>query len=450
LSQDHIAFLQDLDRVAEPTRTSPHWLEHLAQSNNFEQQQHEKLIKQAEWASASLQAPPVDADTGVKIWNGPSADKEKPSLRLQPIVDASHLEQDFTTAGTPSKLGCPFASSSTRQSPLVTPRSSSSRMSSRGRRSKRPSFCDPIRAEICGNNVSASASVSIEGSGAVCPIRFLDQHAPEDVAKYFEKHKHELPRSHEACIGRFQSNTESIQQLDQKYGNLVSMIQGLGEKHQAWLPEDPEDAEDDPEDTSKADVKVEKWATAVTSSLQNSTPPGEESPEMMPDEARTTHFDRPMKEIRVGESPSRPWGIKIPVKYTNADSSSSVGSAPTASPPLPLEMDKPLGETPKKPGKCPFGTLVKNDGSEVKEHDPAVGATREANTEAPVSTLEQFETEPAPEPEKAEQKAEQTSPNLEAPRAIPQMIFNGPVFFGYPPDQLATFLQNSNFGGTGR
>ena len=55
--------------------------------------------------------------------------------------------------------------------------------------------------------------------------------------QYFEKHKHELPRSHEVCINRFQSNAQSIEELDRKYGDLVSMIQGLGQKHQDYLPE---------------------------------------------------------------------------------------------------------------------------------------------------------------------------------------------------------------------
>jgi len=32
------------------------------------------------------------------------------------------------------------------------------------------------------------------------------------------------------------------------------------------------------------------------------------------------------------------------------------------------------------------------------------------------------------------------------PNVIPQMVFNGPVFLGYPPDQLMTLLQNSNLG----
>ncbi|KAF2642608.1 hypothetical protein P280DRAFT_467935 [Massarina eburnea CBS 473.64] len=475
LSQDHIVFLQDLERVAEPTRSSAHWFEHLAQSDDVERKQRAELIKQAESASANLSIPP--ADIGVKIWSGPLADKEKPTLRLQ-SVDASHLEKDFTTSGTPSRLGCPFASSSARQSPLATPQSTSSRMSLKGRRSKRPSFNDPIRADICGNDaISASASASIAGSGAVCPIRFLDQHAPEDVAKYFEKHKHELPRSHEVCIGRFQTNTESIRQLDRKYGNLVSMIQGLGEKHQAWLPEEPEDAEDAPEDASKTDVKVEKWATAVTSSLHSSTPPGEEeTPEVAADEVRTARFDRPLKEIRVGESPSRPWGIQIPAKYTNADSSSSVGSAPTASPPLPLEMSRPATAAAEKTGQCPFSILVRSDGSKVKEHDPATDVGVEANAEAPLSRRgqpvqpqaeaeaeselpesepepqhePQHEPQPEPKAEPAEVKAERKSPEPETPKVVPQIIFNGPVFLGYPPEQLAILLQNSNLGGMGR
>jgi hypothetical protein len=118
-------------------------------------------------------------------------------------------------------------------------------------------------------SASAEPSVAASGSAAVCPIRFLDQHDPEEVAQYFEKHKHELPRSHEVCITRFQSNQDSIEQLDRKYGNLVNMIQGLGQKHQAWLPEEPEDAiEEEPEvemvTDGKADAKVEKWTTAWT------------------------------------------------------------------------------------------------------------------------------------------------------------------------------------------
>jgi len=393
----------------------------------------------------------IRADSGVKIWSGPLADREKSTHSVQSHVELSQLEKDFTTPGTPSRLGCPFAPNAGRQSSLATPRSSTSHMSLKGRRSKRPSFNDPIRAEICGNDlVSTSASASADGSAAVCPIRFLDQHAPEEVAKYFEKHKHELPRSHEVCINRFQSNTESIEQLDRKYGNLVSMIQGLGEKHQAWLPEEPDEDAEAPENDGKGDVKVEKWATAVTASLHNCTPgEEEESPNQALGEARTAHFDRPLKEIRVGESPSRPWGISIPPKYTDAESSTSVGSAPTASPPLPLDMSQPIGETPKKPAQCPFGHGAKVDGAKTQERHP-VETRQAASPEPPVSPLEQpTEPEPQshPEPTRADQdRSERKIPVPETPQVFPQMVFNGPVFLGYPPDQIMSLLQNSNLG----
>lgn len=450
LSQDHLVFLQDLDRIAsEPPSSQYDWIEKLSESNDKQRRNRACVIKQAVSASANLRDPVgaigVKTDTGVMIWSRPSADKERSALRIQSDVDMSHMEKDFTTAGTPSKLGCPFANGSARQSPLATPLSSPSRMSLKGRRSKRPSFNDPIRAEICGND-PVSASASIEGSAAVCPIRFLDQHAPEEVAKYFEKHKHELPRSHEVCISRFQSNADSIRQLDRKYGNLVSMIQGLGEKHQAWLPEEPEEGADVAEEEAKTDAKVENWAKDVTVSLQDCTPGEEESSEQAVDEARTAHFDRPLKEIRVGESPSRPWGISIPPKYTNADSSSSVGSAPTASPPLPLETDRPIGETPRKTGQCPFDHLVKADGTKVRErHDaPEQGPAQEPEREPEAPPLEPHE--PQVEPKLVGEKR----PEHETSKVIPQMVFNGPVFLGYPPEQLISLLQNSNLGATMR
>lgn len=439
LAEDHLVFLHDLEQaVPEVPRPPIDWVEHIAQSGDTERKRRASLIQQAASAAAGLHAPPTDS--GVKIWSGPSADREKTPLRRQSNIDMSHMEKDFTTVGTPSKLGCPFASSSARQSPLATPRSSNSHMSLKGRRSKRPSFNDPIRAEICGND-PVSASASVDGSAAVCPIRFLDQHAPEEVAKYFEKHKHELPRSHEVCISRFQSNAESIRQLDRKYGNLVNMIQGLGQKHQAWLPEEPEDVPDVPEDEVKTDMKVEKWATAVTASLEDLTlGEAQETPEQAQDEARTAHFDRPLKEIRVGESPSRPWGISIPAKYTNAESSSSVGSAPTASPPLPLEIDRPVGETPKRPGQCPFGMHSKED--KGKGPVPAPSLRPEPEMQARVSGPRRSE---GPELD-GDKNGEQRDPELGASRVIPQMVFNGPVFLGYPPDQLISLLQNSNLG----
>jgi hypothetical protein len=395
-------------------------------------------LRQAEIAAASLRSCVKDPE--VKIWSGPLADDVTTLPQIQ-TYDKSPLEKDFTTAGTPSKLECPFAS--TNGSLLATPRSSASRSSLRGRRSKRPSFTDPIRAEICGiDPASAEPSVAASGSAAVCPIRFLDQHDPEEVAKYFEKHKHELPRSHEVCITRFQSNQESIEQLDRKYGNLTNMIQGLGQKHQAWLPEEPEDAieeelEIDMPVDAKADAKVEKWAKAVSASLREGTPSAQEIPsEHGLDETRTAHFDRPMKEVRVGESPSRPWGVTIPPKYTDAHSSSSVGSAPTASPPIPLKTDRPIGETPQKTGKCPFDHLAMGRTPDPKPAQPPPLGEPVMPHAPPI---------PSQQPPQAHEHNNRARENVQT---VPQMVFNGPVFLGYPPDQLLTLLQNSNLGAT--
>lgn len=458
LAQDHLAFLQDLEHVALELQRPPlSWIDQIAQSDDAERKNHAVSIRQAESAIADLRAPLVDP--GVKIWSGPSADRRPTPLRIQTNATTVSLEQDFTTSGTPSRLGCPFAANSGKQSPLATPRSSISRMSQRGRRSKRPSFNDPIRAEICGIDDPVSTEGSAEGSAGVCPIRFLNQHDPQDVAKYFEKHKHELPRSHEVCINRFQSNAQSIEELDRKYGDLVSMIQGLGQKHQDYLPEDPEDVDEVeavPEDEAKTDVKVEKWATAVTASLQNSTSNEDEPelPERTPDESRSPRFDRPLKEIRVGESPSRPWGIHVPAKYTDGQSSSSVGSAATASPQLPLDTSRPINETPpKKTGGCPFGHLVKADGSKVQElHVPSENVHAPL-TDVPVSDLAQainpavadeLEPETKHEPSAPTEPKPNQSPTT--PTVVPQMIFNGPVFLGYAPEQLAILLRNSNLG----
>ncbi|KAJ4984626.1 hypothetical protein SVAN01_09882 [Stagonosporopsis vannaccii] len=474
LSQDHIAFLQDLERAAEEQpRSRLNVVDLLAQGDDVERKSRAVVIRQAEVAATALRAPIEDA--GVRIWSGPQADPQTISSNAKTSSVTSPMEKDFTALGTPSKLGCPFASGAGRGSSLATPRSSASRLSSRGRRSKRPSFTDPIRAEICGN-MPSSPSVSVEGSAAVCPIRFLDQHDPEEVAKYFEKHKHELPRSHEVCITRFQSNQESIDQLDRKYGNLVNMIQGLGQKHQAWLPEEPEEAiaeegehEDNPD--MRADAKVTKWARAVSESLQGvASPPEDLPPEAAADEDRTSHFDRALKDVRVGESPSRPWGISIPAKYTNAESSSSVGSAATASPPVPLKTDREIGQTPQKPaGKCPFDhealakmraggappampTLPTLPTLPTMPTVPTIPTVATAPTQPGPSTYRPPSPKPEPtiKPNSASQPPPSPSKEQDSPRVVPQMVFNGPVFLGYPPEQLIALLQNSNLGGVFR
>jgi hypothetical protein len=206
-------------------------------------------------------------------------------------------------------------------------------------------FIDPITAKI-----QAEAPVD---STAKCPIRYLDQHSPEEVAQYFENHKHEIPRSHEICVKRYQTNTESIRQLDAKYGSLVNMIQGLGVKHKPLLP--TEDHE-----------RVENWAEKLSHD----------------EEDREGHFERPLKEIRVGESPSRPWGISVPI-------------------------DTPQAE---KPGsQCPFDASGK--------------------------------AMPPGHPKVNQEQKDTSTPAYINPQ-LSGMIFTGPVFIGYSQEQAAGLLKS--------
>ena len=195
----------------------------------------------------------MSSTTSVRIWSGPFAERIQTSESNLPLISESPLEQDFTVEGKPSKLRCPFASMANKKlsshaasvlsrynqgsgpgSPSggvlagsetlrsVTRVDGKESFAKRGDR--RASFVDPIKAEICGLSdhqqddqdqesplseramkqhlAQAESAVDI----GVCPIRFLDQHSPEEVATYFERHKHELPRSHEVCVKRYQSN----------------------------------------------------------------------------------------------------------------------------------------------------------------------------------------------------------------------------------------------------
>ena len=139
-------------------------------------------------------------------------------------VDAEQLELDFTTQGRIGDLKCPFAqraarrmSRGTASSPLRAQHQSSPPIIL-----EEENVADPIAKEF-HPEAMGSPEASNEESTVKCPIRFLDDHSPEEVAKYFENHKHEIPRSHEVCVKRYQTNEESIRQLDAKYGNLVNM-----------------------------------------------------------------------------------------------------------------------------------------------------------------------------------------------------------------------------------
>ncbi|KZF24817.1 hypothetical protein L228DRAFT_243543 [Xylona heveae TC161] len=275
---------------------------------------------------------------------------------------------------------------------------------------------DPIAVEALQHE-HISQPHSSAGSASRCPIRFLSQHSPEEVAQYFETHKHELPRSHEICVKRYQTNEQSIRELDAKYGNLVSMIQGLGMKHQPLLPRSP--ANELNADKSDSDVMVQKWAKTVASSLENDEPAKVDGPEAG-EEQRESHFDRPMKEIRVGESPSRPWGIAVPAASSlstgrSFQTHSSPAKSATSSK---LKLHKRAPSDRKQPS-----SLCQDNVSADRPDSPDTPQTKKCDSKPRVSSRR-----PAKKGSRSMSK---------------NMIFTGPVFFGYSEDQAIRILQQS-------
>ena len=346
------------------------------------------------------------------------------------------LEQDFTVPGKKSSLLCPFArpkmnvgnSQGTLESdrPLTPPDMKDPTPHQSG---------DPICADMYAETMS-SPPPSVTGSAAKCPIRYLDQHSPEEVARYFETHKHEIPRSHEVCVKRYQRNEDDIRKLDAKYGNLVSMIQGLGQKHQPMLPAPEEEEESELERDSNE--RVENWANAVSADGV-----GHDEDEHVGDEDdRESRFDRPLKEIRVGESPSRPWGISVPILAPPDE------HRPVSPPPAPVSPE----HMPKPAGKRPFGH------DQQSKNDVATLPLQLDETDMPMGKCpfghgqKVREEEHAPKPQPT--PVVQSQPAfIQPPKAtemggssIPQMIFTGPVFIGYPMEQALAFMQQYQKG----
>lgn len=374
-------------------------------------------------------------------------------ISARPTSLSTVLEQDFTIPGKKSSLLCPFAvqpkpiehtmnpqtfkSGSTLESDTpLTPFDPTPHQSS-----------DPICAAMYAETMN-SPPPSVSASAAKCPIRYLDQHSPEEVAQYFETHKHEIPRSHEVCVKRYQRNEQDIRMLDAKYGNLVSMIQGLGQKHQPMLPskEEVEDVNAGNMDVDgMSDERVKDWAKGVSSDgIGHEEEEEDETRVDEEDEDRDSRFDRdrPLKEIRVGESPSRPWGISVP--HFDPPSEQRAISPP----PAPVSA----GHLPKPAGRCPF-----SPGQETTQETttPSMMASAEAVRAAPQCP---FERGQKAQPKAAEMKPKPTTfiqptfinplPNAgntpEATKpavAAPQMVFTGPVFIGYPLEQAMQLMQ---------
>jgi hypothetical protein len=362
------------------------------------------------------------------------------SARRVPL--STVLEQDFTVAGRESSLLCPYALQPRCKNPMMDPPNSQGASTLESDQPSTPldakdftphHSADPICAAMYAETM-CSAPPSVAGSAAKCPIRYLDQHSPEEVARYFETHKHEIPRSHEVCVKRYQRNEDGIRRLDAKYGNLVSMIQGLGQKHQPMLP--TEEEEDALEAERASNKRVENWAKDVSADgVEN-----EERQQADHEETREGRFDRPLKEIRVGESPSRPWGISVPLLDEH------LAQRIPEPPPAPVSIE----HTPKPGGKCPFGHGAKTEGHQTSLQVES-SSERTRRTDKCPFPAEQMAKDANPigdDRVKLERPPLQGQPSfIQPPEATkvdggrPQMVFTGPVFIGYPIEQAVALMQ---------
>lgn len=373
-------------------------------------------IKVSSMTSASIIRPWREEEAiapGIEAWT------KLKDLRARKST-AENLEQDFTTKGAQGELKCPFAekarrysrghtSSLLRPSSLPTPPGLKEQFAQ-----------DPIAVEFHAD-AFGSPPASAHGSATKCPIRYLDDHSPEEVAKYFENHKHEIPRSHEVCVKRYQSNSESIRQLDAKYGNLVNMIQGLGAKHQPMLPADQIDEEESSSLDQKSLEKIGKWAQNLASSPPPATVEDVEDVEDK-SEVRTGHFERPLQEVRLGESPSRPWGIQVPLDKQTAISVNADDIKSNAAQSIAAAVESQIPSDPVEPIKrCPF--------SHGAPKSPSAGS---ASRKAAIAT------EPLLSPARVEEPGPARG---ETKTGAPSIVFNGPVFFGYSSQSVQDFLR---------
>jgi hypothetical protein len=164
----------------------------------------------------------------------------------------------------------------------------------------------------------------------------------------------------------------------------------------AYLPERDRIEEQD----KSSSHAVEKWADDVS---QDAAPAAQEI-EATDEEPRLPHFERPLREVRVGESPSRPWGISVP-----AD------NEPTPS------------------------ALQDDDGVAHLEMLP------EDSQRGPDTTPKGRPTEHTQKTPKQKNEAGDPVDNTDSRTHI---VFNGPVFFGYSAEDVATLLQKTNLAGT--
>ncbi|KAI5306464.1 hypothetical protein KEM56_000779 [Ascosphaera pollenicola] len=351
---------------------------------------------------------------------------------------SNSMEKDFTTVGVQGRLHCPFTSPSKR--PGTTPRDTCGRAD-----------LDPIKAQRAVDAPSSVGCTSAKDSAITprCPIRYLENHSPEELAQYFEGHKHDLPRSHALCIQRYQKDSQSLRQIDEKYGDMVTMIKGLGQYHKPYLEGDAKDVETRKVDGDKSDMaRIRNWADDVNNQ-SGDTLNAEENLEQLQvgqndnenDDERKSHFERqPLREVRLGESPSRPWGIHVPLSRRISPVAPMANTSEQVKPPHPT-IEPGLSASGKLgPSQCPFGS------GKMKYDNPAIKIENATDEQQPVRRDPSPPSKPQNPEEPAPQREETSHPENGAAQPVvnpcaSSMVFNGPVFFGFSADDTAALLQ---------
>ncbi|KAK0618149.1 hypothetical protein B0T17DRAFT_537054 [Bombardia bombarda] len=391
-----------------------------------------------------------------------------PDAQVTMTTMSTVLEQDFTVQGRKGLLACPFSPKTKTLEPRPPhnePVDDSQYLAGTAVDPTPHQSSDPICTallEEMGGSVPATAATG----ASKCPIRYLDKHSPQELAHYVETHKHEIPRSHEVCVRRYQKSEEQIRKLDAKYGNLVSMINDLSHLHQPMLPSAAAAAAaaEHPDDVDRGSHKrVQSWAQALTASN-----PDLQETEMPVDEDRESHFDRPLRDVRLGESPSRPWGIQVPLGAGPVEDEDL--RRPESPSPAPVRMHSPLraprddeprtagpGPGPGAVRKCPFDHTKLGLGSSFPKLEEATSNREGGGGEGGLATETERPFTPVknrvPSPSAGLPRPTFVNPtevpmpksDKAAGHPPPQMVFNisGPVFIGYPMEQAIQFLQRS-------
>jgi hypothetical protein len=329
------------------------------------------------------------------------------------------LEKDFTIQGKMGVLACPFSAQPNQDGgglPDGAERVDGSQDPADAADPTPHKSSDPI----CAAMLDETADPSAAAAPSKCPIRFLDKHSPEEIARYVETHKHSIPRSHEVCVRRYQRNEDQIKKLDAKYGSLVNMVKDLSHLHRPMMPPSKEEQKEADRNSNK---RVEDWTqTVVAGDLEP-----QDDLEAPVDEEREGRFDRPMRDVRVGESPSRPWGISVPLE---------AGLQQREPSPRPVEGNVQALKEATTPRKCPFDHTKMFPGA-AKREDVADAVKQQPFTAPKVD---------APPPS-TPQPTFVNLPEVTAPTGDkgdrPQVVFNisGPVFIGYPMEQAIEFMK---------